>query len=214
MFVPSTNRLGSFTVTHWRPEEFKQCKGISADTPVNYREDGGDLRMSPETVTKVPRRRRASVRGLEAAPVTGNDYVDRLLDAKDKWEACTAHLPPPSEAEKATLAANATHIARGVKALEREGVAQFKTSAAADMRECQSEAETALLTTSPEIALQGSQTVEVVVTGPMERARTAALASGIGAIKTVDEAMASEWWPIFKARMKKFWARLVIRHGP
>ena len=121
-----------------------------------------------------------AVRGLGAAPV-GN----------------------ATEEEKGTLAASATHIARGVKALEREGVAEFKAGAAADMRECQTETETALLTTSPEIPMQGSQTVEVVVAGPTERARTAALASGIGAIKTVDEAMASQWWPIFKARMEE-----------
>ena len=175
VFVPSINRLGSFTVTHWRPEEFKHCQGISADTPVNYREDGGDLRMSPETVTKVPLRRRASQRG-------------RQVDAVD--------------AE--TLATNAAHIARGLKELENEGVAAFYANVVADMKE-EALADDRPLNGGSRLSplIEGAQTIEVTVTGPTAQAQAAALSTGIGDIKTVDQAMASQWWPMLKEKMEE-----------
>ena len=177
VFVPSLNRLGSFTVTHWRPEEFKQCQGISADTPVNYREDGGDLRMSPETVTRVPLRRRAAQRGSQA-------------DAMD--------------AE--TLAVNADHIARGVKELENEGVDAFFASVVASVKEeAAADADDQPLNVGrilPSLTERG-QTVEVTVTGPTPEAQAVAQSTGIGEIKTVDQAMTSQWWPILKEKMEE-----------
>ena len=175
VFVPSINRLGSFTVTHWRPEEFKHCQGISADTPVNYREDGGDLRMSPETVTRVPLRRRASQRGSQ-------------VDAVDA----------------ATLATNAAHIARGVKELENEGVAAFKASVVADVKG-EALADDWPLNAGSRLhpLIEKVQTIEVTVTGPTAQAQTVALSTGIGEIKTVDQAMDSPWWLMLKEKMEE-----------
>ena len=174
-FIPSINRLGSFTVTHWRPEEFKHCQGISADTPVNYREDGGDLRMSPETVTRVPLRRRASQRG-------------RQTDVADIE----------------TLAANAAHIANGVKELENEGVAAFIANVVADVKEEASMDEWPLNAgRCPFPPIEGAQTVELTVTGPTAQSRAVALSMGLQDIKTVDQAMDSQWWPMFKEKMEE-----------
>ena len=174
-FIPSINRLGSFTVTHWRPEEFKHCQGISADTPVNYREDGGDLRMSPETITRVPLRRRASHRGRQV------DVVDIE-----------------------TLAANAGHIADGIKELENEGVAAFMANVVADVKEEASIDEWPLNAgRCPFPLTEGAQTVEVTVTGPTAQAQTVALSTGIGEIKTVDQAMDSPWWLMLKEKMEE-----------
>lgn len=175
VFIPTINRLGSFTVTHWRPEEFKHCQGISADTPVNYREDGGDLRMSPETVARVPLRRRASQRGSRA------DVVD---------------------AE--TFAANASHIADGVKELQNEGVAAFIANVVADVKEEASVDDRPLNAGRCSVPLiEGAQTIEVTVTGPTAQSRAVAQAMGLEDIKTVDQAMASQWWPMFKEKMEE-----------
>ena len=170
VFIPSTNRLGSFTVTHWRPEEFKQCQGILADTPVNYREDGGgDLRMGPVTATRIPPRRRPTSHRARAV----------------------------SDEDAAVLAENAEHIIRGVKELEEEGVEALDADAIVEMQEEYS----ANLAWADGPPVECGRSVEVVVNSPTKQASDAIKTSGITDIKTVDEAMASQWWPLFETAM-------------
>ena len=176
VFLPSINRLGSYTVTNWRPESFIQCQGITFDTPVNYRGDGGDLQMSTETQSRVPSRRRATMRASSAKASIETDAI---------------------------LIENARRISEGVKELEKEGVEAFEEDAVAAMADETPDAERALLTGIDNVWADKNATVEVRLHAPTERARKAAEASGITAIKTVDEAMASQWWPLFQERMEE-----------
>ena len=54
MYIPELKRIGHVTVSVWRRDSFQVCKGISADTPVNYSEPN-DLAMAPTTAALVPR---------------------------------------------------------------------------------------------------------------------------------------------------------------
>ena len=54
-YVPSMQRLSSFTVTEWREEAYTICKVITADTPVEYF-DPADLPVAPVTAGMLPRR--------------------------------------------------------------------------------------------------------------------------------------------------------------
>ena len=172
VFIPSTNRIGSFTVTHWRPEEFKQCQGILADTPVIYRDDGGgDLRMGPVTVGRIPPRRRPGAQRAHGA----------------------------SDEDAATLAENAEHIARGVMEMEEEGVGAFQANAVAGLQE--DYVDNLLWAREPPV--ERGRSVEVVLTSPTQQASDAVKTTGMTEIKTVDEAMASPWWPLFEAAMEE-----------
>ena len=55
MYLPTLNRIASFTVTDWRVASYTIVKGITSDTPVEYREPN-DLRYGEVTATLVPRR--------------------------------------------------------------------------------------------------------------------------------------------------------------
>ena len=183
-FLPALNRLGSFTVTHWKPNSYVHCRGITFDTPVTYREDGGDLRMAPKTIERVPLRRRARSQ-LDTA-VRGSQLVTE------------------KEEETEILKANAFHIADEVKRLENGGVESFYSAAAEAMSHDVEEAEAPLV--YGQVASQGglnpNSTVEIELDAPNESARKVAVDAGILDIKTVDDMMESKWWPIFKENME------------
>ena len=54
-YVPTLQRLSSFTVTEWREDAYTVCKAITADTPVEYF-DPVDLPIAPVTAGMMPRR--------------------------------------------------------------------------------------------------------------------------------------------------------------
>lgn len=54
VFVPCLSRISTFTVSEWREESFTVCKGITADTPVNY-PSLSDLPIAPITSSMLPR---------------------------------------------------------------------------------------------------------------------------------------------------------------
>ena len=179
-YLPEINRLGSFTVSHWRPESFKECQGIRSDTPVNYREDGNDLRVSPETESRIPKRRRTS------APARAAEETS-----------------PETDGEEAVLRENARRITDGVVALEKKGVAGFVTDAHSGTMDSISEVEKCLLTGRENCwSHAAGETVEIELDAPSERARGVAVATGITEIKTIDQAMASQWWPLFKIALE------------
>ena len=65
MYLPALNRIASFTVTDWRVASYTIVKGITSDTPVEYREPN-DLRYGEVTAALVPRR----IAGPRAQSVT------------------------------------------------------------------------------------------------------------------------------------------------
>ena len=66
-YVPSLQRISTFTVSEWRDESFTLCKTITADTPVEYI-DARDLSIAPVTASMVPRRYSARA-GAEIPPL-------------------------------------------------------------------------------------------------------------------------------------------------
>lgn len=184
VFLPDTGFLGSFTVTQWRPEKFQQCQGINHDTPVTYREDGGDLRMGPTTVERVPLRRRRRDTAVRAA--TADEVVTT------------------EEVESGTLMVNAARISDGVKRLEKEGVAAFTQDAVEGMHVETSSWEERVIygreaTASP---LSPSQTVEVDLDAPSIRAYKVAESAGLLDMKTVGDWMKHPLWPRIKEEME------------
>ena len=183
VFIPANNRLGSFVVTHWKPESFTHCRGITFDTPVTYREDGGDLRMSPDTVKRVPLRRRARTRHDGAA----------------------AELVTEEEAEQEVLRANAVFIQDKVDELENGGETAFIASAIESMSDETLWAEDPLVYGQQAALgpLNPKQTVDIDVVAPTERARQVAVDAGLSGITTVEQMMKSSMWPVFKEHMEE-----------
>ena len=66
-YVPSLQRISSFTVTEWRENSWTCCQTITADTPVEFF-DARDLAVSPVTSSLVPRRFTAR-KGTETRPL-------------------------------------------------------------------------------------------------------------------------------------------------
>ena len=186
VFIPRINRLGSYTVTHWKPNSFLECRGITFDTPVTYREDGGDLTMCPATIDRVPLRRRART-------------------SRDAAAARHGELVTEEEADEETLKANAALIKDEVSRLEDGGVEAFIASATEGMRDEVTEAEAPLIygqqaTFSPR---DPKQTVEIEIDAPNERAYKVAVDAGILDIKTVEQMINSPWAELFIENMEE-----------
>ena len=186
VFLPSINRLGSFVVTHWKPNSFLHCRGITFDTPVTYREDGGDLSMSPATVDRVPLRRRART-ARDAAAARGSDLVTE------------------EEAENEILRVNAAFIKDEVQRLEDGGAEAFKANAVECMQDEVTSAEEPLIYGQQASlgTMDPNQTVEIELDAPNERAYMVAENAGLLDLKTVDQMMNSQWWELIKESMEQ-----------
>ena len=216
VYVPSLQRLGSFTVTSWRLSSFTICQMISADTPVEYRQLD-DLRFSPLTASFMPRQMRAArAPGLAAATAAEKEGV-QVEEAR-------------------LLLENASHIEAGVRALEKEGVEAFQANVvkavrseraavlndppvkmSAEWSEPKVAAKTAeharllglekACTAADERLLFGEAgagefEVEIVLHGN-DVARKVAVQYGIPKIRTVKEAMESQYWPLIREAMEE-----------
>ena len=117
MYLPTLNRIASFTVTDWRVASYTIVKGITSDTPVEYREPN-DLRYGEVTATLVPRRiagprtqnAMATVQLKEGATVQNKEGATVLLK-----EGPTA--PNKEGAPDKELAENRRRIEEGVQEL-------------------------------------------------------------------------------------------------
>ena len=54
VYIPSLQRIGTFSVTRWRHESFTQCKGLTHDSPCEYHQVD-DIEAPPATDAQIPR---------------------------------------------------------------------------------------------------------------------------------------------------------------
>ena len=197
-YLPTKRRIASFTVTTWRPNSFTACKGITADTPVEYHQVD-DLRVGPATTELLPKQYRAG-RAAEkegAPPKTGKKEGAR---------------PAVSAEEAALLAKNATRIQAGIDQLVAAGSSAVTRAVIEDVRRSQvasSVTERALSAGTDALIYGGASAdhhaeteIEINVNGN-EIARKIATQYGIPKIRTVAEAMASQYWPLVKEAMEE-----------
>ena len=172
-YVPSLKRISSFVVTTWQPESFTACKTITADTPVEYGQVD-DLRFGATTADLLPKRMRAL--------------------AVDK--------------EGAILRENARRISEGVKALDKEGAETvIQAVARTVMRNGTSTVAMERAVLAPDermifgAAGVGEHEIEIEILGN-DIARKVAVQYGIPKIRTVAEAMESQYWPLIREAME------------
>jgi hypothetical protein len=129
VYVPSLRRLSSYVVTTWRTNSFEICKQITVDTPVEYHQMD-DLSYGPATAALLPKIMRAA---RKPAVVAMTAEKERAQDGPT-GDAVSAAGDVLRAALARRLAANAQHVADGVKALEKEGVASFSAEVLAEVR--------------------------------------------------------------------------------
>jgi len=185
VYLPAQGRISSFTVTDWRPHSFVTCKGITADTPVEYREPQ-DLRMSPVTASLVPKHITA-----------GRPRSVHLLQNKEGAEQSVQHKEGAEQrvqSKEGDAATNASIIEQGVLALQSSGeeifvqhaVQAFQTDAIkAAQDSCEPEADL-------EIELVGTESAKQV----------GLLSSNVVKIASVADAMASPYWDLIRTNME------------
>ena len=185
VYLPAQGRISSFTVTDWRPHSFVTCKGITADTPVEYREPQ-DLRMSPVTASLVPKHITA-----------GRPRSAHLLQNKEGAEQSVQHKEGAEQrvqSKEGDAATNASIIEQGVLALQSSGeeifvqhaVQAFQTDAIkAAQDSCEPEADL-------EIELVGTESAKQV----------GLLSSNVVKIASVADAMASPYWDLIRTNME------------
>ena len=185
VYLPAQGRISSFTVTDWRPHSFVTCKGITADTPVEYREPQ-DLRMSPVTASLVPKHITA-----------GRPRSVHLLQNKEGAEQSVQHKEGAEQrvqSKEGDAATNASIIEQGVLALQSSGeeifvqhaVQAFQTDAIkAAQDSCEPEADL-------EIELVGTESAKQV----------GLLSSNVMKIASVADAMASPYWDLIRTNME------------
>jgi hypothetical protein len=191
VYLPSLRRIASFNVTSWRDQSFECVKGITHDTPVNYRQN--DLRCGEETAAILPKQQRASkaVEKEGAAPRTDAIEID----------------------DTALLISNATRINEGVKSLEKEGedavvrglVESVLNESGEIRRTPMSELARSVLAADDramfgEAGSDATVQVEIVIHGN-DVAHKVAEQFGIKNIATVEQAMASPYWELIEEAM-------------
>ena len=194
VYVPSLRRLSSYVVTTWRTNSFEICKQITADTPVEYHQMD-DLRYGPATAALLPKVIRAARKPAVVAMTAEKEGAqdgptgDAVSAAGDVLRAALARR----------LATNAQHVADGVKALEKEGVASFSAEVLAEVRADEGRA----LATAAALAAASADdvTFEVRIHGNAV-AHKVAEQYGIPKIHTVQQAMASPYWPLIREGME------------
>ena len=226
--IPSLKRITSCLVTEWKPMSFELCKLITADTPVEYR-DNGDLRYGSGTAAMLPGQFRGS-HGTRAERHPPPPFPDPappppiIADADIVREKEGG--PTVSEKEgglDALLIENARHITEGVAKLEERGVEQFIAEACsqacepvvplatheADMSSRYAAMERALFDPgertfiSVDSAITHTDAAMVIELHGSERAQKAVAASNKLEFKTVDEAQKSRFWPLIKVAMEE-----------
>ena len=75
-------RLGTYKVLRWFEDRFEQCKGISADTPVEYH-TLDDLQFGRETSNLLPKFIRRSPRTEEMRAIV-NEVLDQYIPAGER----------------------------------------------------------------------------------------------------------------------------------
>lgn len=186
VYVPSLRRLSSYVVTTWRTSSFEICKQITVDTPVEYHQMD-DLRYSPATAALLPKIMRAARKPAVVAMTAEKEGAqdgpsgDAVSAAGDVLRAVLARR----------LAVNAQHVADGVKALEKEGVASFSAEVLAEVRADEDRA----LATAAALAVASADdvTFEIRIHGNAI-AHKVAEQYGIPKIHNVQQAMASPYW--------------------
>ena len=190
VYLPTQGRISSFTVTDWRPHSFVICKGITADTPVEYREPQ-DLRMSPVTASLVPKhltagRPRSAHLLSSSADKKGMQNKEGDTQNKEGAEASVQHK------EGATIAENARIIEQGVLALQSSGEESFVQHAVQAFQ-------TSAIGTSdsrPEADL------EIELVGTESAKQVGLLSSNVLKIASVADAMASPYWDLIRSNME------------
>ena len=191
VYLPTQGRISSFTVTDWRPNSFTICRGITADTPVEYREPQ-DLRMSPVTASLIPKHLTAGrPRSANAARAECASMQKKEGDATvQKTEGDTA-----VETARVILE-NARIIEEGVTALQKAGEQQFVQGAVRESQTSHGSAADAALASSE---LDSDLEIHIVGT---ESAKQVVLASNIVKIASVADAMKSPYWDVIKSAME------------
>ena len=191
VYVPSLRRLSSYVVTTWRTNSFEICKQITVDTPVEYHQMD-DLSYGPATAALLPKIMRAARKPAVVAMTAEKEGAqdgptgDAVSAAGDVLRAALARR----------LAANAQHVADGVKALEKEGVASFSAEVLAEVRADEDRALAALAAASAD-----DVTFEIRIHGNAI-AHKVAEQYGIPKIHNVQQAMASPYWPLIREGME------------
>ena len=185
VYVPSLRRLSSYAVTTWRTSSFEICKQITADTPVEYHQMD-DLRYGPATAALLPKVMRAALKPAVVAMTAEKEGAqkDVVSAAGDALRAAIARR----------LKDNALFIADGVKALEKEGVELFHANVLSAVR-ADEDRDRALGAASEDV------TFEVRISGDAT-AHKVAEQFGIPKIHTVQQAMASPYWPLIREGME------------
>jgi hypothetical protein len=196
VYLPSLNRIASFTVTDWRVASYTIVKSITSDTPVEYREPN-DLRYGEVTAALVPRRITgprarnavASVLPKEGATVQNKEGAPVLLK-----EGATA--PNKEGAPDEELEENRRRIDRGVQELAEHGDEAILMAATREVSEAGAAAlvgfeESQLAHAALEVVVHGSDSAKQVIAG-----------ASVVKIASVAEAMQSAYWPMIREAME------------
>jgi hypothetical protein len=187
VYLPELQRIGHFHVRVWMRSSFECVKGITPDTPVQYREPD-DLFFGQGTAAKLP----------------GRYQLPRATAAIARGEPDNETLVGPTEQSlEQTLAESAARITTGVDEL-------LATDSDVLLKEIVAQQRAQL--TVPEVLQQASNVgewgdenteFEVVLIGTESAKATVSTYSQIVKIKGVHEAMASPYWPQIKEGMEK-----------
>ena len=214
VYLPSMHRLGSFVVTSWRPKSFTICRMITADTPVEYHQLD-DLRFGPLTATLMPRQMRAARAPRPAASAAEKEGV--ALEEARLLAENAAHIEAGVEAlEKEGVEAFRAGVVKAVQA-ERVVFKDPPLKMAPDAKESNvaEKIKEHLVLLGLERAVEvpderllfgeagaGELEVEINIHGN-DVARKVAVQYGIPKIRTVQEAMDSQYWPLIREAMEE-----------
>ena len=127
-YVPSLARIATFSVVGWQPDSFLACKGITADTPVEYY-DLNSFRMGQATSDMLPKRFRKG--RAQASHVAVAPTPSKKEGVHTPALPQVASTPIEKEGEADVLAENASFIRDALDKLAAEGEETFVASAVA-----------------------------------------------------------------------------------
>ena len=210
-YIPSLQRISTYYVVEWRRGEFTACKGITADTPVEYYEVN-EFRYGDHTAERVPKRHRKPRKERTAAMAEASDNVER--------EGVAPPMQPEKEGAAApideVLAKNAKHIDAGIKKLEKEGETAFVSRVVSSLQTA-SPLPPPLDNSSTELLMAACEPWEVFNRGAncaspyrtnaievsFETGRRASVSiMGEPDITTLAAARQSKYWPLIKEEME------------
>ena len=190
VYLPKQGRISSFTVTDWRPHSFVTCKGITADTPVEYREPQ-DLRMSPMTAALVPKHLTAGRPRSAHLLSSSADKEGALVQGK---EGAVHQKEGEMQRVQHKEGDNASIIEQGILGLQSSGEEQFVQHAVQ-----------AFQTSAIEVAQDSHEPkadLEIELVGTESAKQVGLLSSNVLKIASVADAMASPYWDLIRSNME------------